>query len=242
MYRLRCCLFVIVFCPMLVPVAHADRASDIVGSLSLLGAFDAVSASLTMRIERVSGTRERGMELFYRRNGKASDVLAQVVSPAFLSNMKFLRKDAGNGSIELYLKNSSGVRRVVGDRGDEALFDSDFRTGDFMASHIDKARVVEESAEIIVLEIQPGGKAAFSARRLTLRSADLFLLSFEELDQAGRLVRRYRVVEFGEAEGKSYARLSVMELPDRNQRTWLEVTGINTAPRFGASLFSRMSL
>lgn len=220
----------------------SDDAAAILRQISLLGSFDTVSAKLNMRIERPGTTRERGLELFYRRQSSASDVLARIISPSFLSNMKFLRKESGPNQVELYLRNSQGVRRILGDRGDEPLFDSDFRTADFMMSSQDSARIVNRTAELIIVEIPPAKPGNGTAKRLHLRPSDYFLLAFEELDNSGRVLRTYRVTAFGTSSAGDYARQSVMEIPGKDQRTWLDVQQISPGVTLADSLFSRLNL
>lgn len=219
----------------------AQTPAERLSRLALLGDFPAVSVRLTMRIERGGEAKERGLELFYRQApGGVSDLLARVSAPAFLRNLKILRKQSAAG-VELYLRNTQGVRRVVGDRGDEALFDSDFRTGDFLAAAGAAGVAGEDGANIVLSLAAPPG-SAWASRRLTVRKADNFLLGFDELDAAGAALRRYEVLEFGTAAGRAYAKLSAMSVPAAGQRTLLEVTAIDPAPNLADSLFSRMGL
>lgn len=223
--------------------AFADiDATTIIKQITLLGPFESVSAEFRMIIERPNGTKERSVELFYRRQAGANDVLARVVSPAFLQNLKFLRREVSTGAVELYMRNSQGVRRVLGDRGDEALFDSDFRTTDFMPSPLSQAVILEEDAEIMVLETRLISMGSSTIRRMKIRKSDFLLLSFEEYDSNGKMTRRYSVNNLGTIDGHVYARQSVMEIPGSRQRTVLEVTKITPNPRLGDALFSRMNL
>lgn len=131
---------------------------------------------------------------------------------------------------------------MLGDRGDEALFDSDFRTADFMPSSISQAILVEENPETLVLEIQLNPTGSSIIRRVILRKTDYFLLSFEEFDAKGTITRRYSVTSFDMINGHVYAKQSVMDIPASRQRTILEVKKISANPKLGEALFSRMNL
>lgn len=241
MYSKLIIFTLILFSPTVQTYAGID-ATAIMKQISLFGAFESVSAEFRMTIERTNGSKERSIELFYRRQVGANDVLARVVAPAFLQNLKFLRRETNTGAVELYMRNSQGTRRVLGDRGDEALFDSDFRTADFMASPTSQATLLEESVETITLETRLNLAGTITIRRMLLRKSDFFLLSFEEFDVNGTMTRRYSVTSFDVANGYVYAKKSVMEVPSSGQRTVLEVKKITPNPKLGDALFSRMNL
>jgi hypothetical protein len=86
--------------------------------------------SITMQIVKAQGTKSRTLEAFVRRQGAASQILLHLVSPAFLSQMKFLSARDEKGRQSKWLKTSTGVRRLSEGNRAEALFDSDFTVED----------------------------------------------------------------------------------------------------------------
>ena len=77
---------------------------------SLFGTAKSITLKITMRLVAENGTRERGLEVFIRQDPATLRILAHVVSPAFLSQMKFLTYRQADGETSSWLKTSAGVR------------------------------------------------------------------------------------------------------------------------------------
>ena len=77
--------------------------------------------------------KDRGLEIYIQYANENSKTLIQIVRPAFLRKMKFLRQRTADGREDRWLKTSQGVRRLSEANNAEPLFDSDFTVEDLSA-------------------------------------------------------------------------------------------------------------
>ena len=109
----------------------AGEAERVLAGASLYGNTPNISMRIAMLISGPRGDKQRVLEAFIKRDGRAARIFIHVVSPGFLANMKFLTHRAEDGSESQWLSTSRGVRKLAGGgAANERLFDSDFSVED----------------------------------------------------------------------------------------------------------------
>jgi hypothetical protein len=228
----------------LAVAAAGQSAAEIYDSAWLFMKTPQASMVFTMTIHDSQGERSRGVQAYLRESPSASKMLARVISPAALGNMKFLRVATGGGAGQLWVKTSRGVRRVAAGADGEKLFGSDFTVEDFSVNTSADSRVQRledrESADSIVLQVVPTGKAA--QRIMTIDRASRLVSQVDFMDAAGAVTRAYRVLEWGEADGIRFPRKARME--DRSKGSWtlLEITQFDAKAAVPDGLFNPAGL
>lgn len=203
-------------------------AQDAFGSLNQLRLFgDSENLSMTMRMEiqENSSTKERIIVLKMSHKQGADRSLVTVSSPAFLSKLAFLRIRDGKG-LRQWLRTSSSVQRLADGNRKERLFGSDFTAGDF-------SDLGEEILEAAFIADSPVGMARISARAswghriISFNPEDTLVREVDYLDNAGTLIKRYRVKETTTIGGKLYPQLATMETIGSNSSTTISLLEVD---------------
>ncbi len=223
-----------VFCALLLAVPlSAQTAEELVRSTSFFGSAENVFMKITMTLSSKSGSKERGIEVSMKRNAGSTLVLACMVSPAFLSQMKFLTHRQADGRVDTWLKTSQGVRKLAASGGTEKVFDSDFTVEDFTGldpagfSCVLLPDAVIDDVVCRAVQMTPAAPVGYTRKVLYLEKDGLALRGIDYMDGKGTLVRQYRLLRAGTSAGASYPALSVMRSLGSGTETTLEVKEID---------------
>jgi hypothetical protein len=233
-----------------VPAAAQESreltAEEILKNVYLLGDAPNIVLSASMDIKSPRGDKTRVLDIYISQNDDESKILAQVSSPAFLRNLKFLTHQFTDGSDDKWVKTSRGVRRLAEGNYGEALFDSDFTVEDL--SRINQSRFNLELADSSEF---PGMRAVKATP--TYRNPDythkVFLIEVETGMLAGvnffigeGLIKRYTLVERQLVDGELYPLICLMEDLSEDTSTIFEIIEVSIEDSIPARLFNRGSL
>ena len=214
-------------------------------SAHIFGTGTSVEAAADLQIFEASGQTTRGIELYLQREGSLrTRMLAQVVSPAFLRNLKLLTITEGANSTT-WMKTSQGTRRLGSGGGDQAVFSSHFRAGDFENLNREDYRF----AFVPDMRSAPSNTAieAEDFRNESLRrvyeidSATGSFVRIRYFDDS-ELVREYQVLEFGSFDGATVPARARMDDYRAGGHTILVVQEYDADARIPARMFNPASL
>ena len=129
---------------------QAETAGEVLSNAHILGEHQSIVMKVLMDIEKSGNSTERKLEIYLEHeNTGAARVLTQIVSPAFLRNMKFLLRRGDDGSEDKWLKTSKGIRRLSNANAAESIFNSDFTVEDFSFVNVSdyRLRFLEDADE-----------------------------------------------------------------------------------------------
>jgi hypothetical protein len=228
--------------------AGSYSPAAILQGATIFGRFDAMEIEAEMAIRDSRSTKSRGLAIAveHRQNG-TTRVLARVVSPGFLSRMKYLVHHHENGREDAWLSTSRGVRRLTGARRQVRLFDSDFTAEDFApldTGSLDLQLI--EGAESpcsgcvgIRAREQSGSQ---TTRLLFVEQGTGLIHQVDYLDRSGDLVRRYELVATQTIRGQTVPRTCRMEDFERESVTTLRFTSVKLPDSVPARLLNPGSL
>jgi len=225
-------------------VLFAQNSADAIASKARFfatGEQQRVVARLTVELGAEKKMRE--LELFYFTSPGSDKLLARIISPAFLREMKVLLVTS-DGRSDTWIKTSQGVTRLgLGSRG-ESLFQSDFLTSDFNIPEagwsfskndgVDGFRIIERRSE---------RSDDFFLQRLYLRAVDFVVARRDYIDSAGMVARSYVVTEWEPGAGVSDrpARIDLIKSKSKGL-SYFEIIEIHAQDRLPEGLFSPGSL
>lgn len=224
----------------------ADRsAAEILDNTHLLGNAENIVMTATMDIKSPRGDKSRTLDIYISQDKEVSKILAQVTSPPFLRNLKFLTHQYSNGSDDKWVKTSRGVRRLAEGNYGETLFDSDFTVEDL--SRIDEAR--------FDLEVVDAGRTGVRAVKATptygnpdyshkvfFVEAETGMLTGVDFYDGDELIRQYTLTERQTLDGELYPRLCKMENFREGTSTVLSIEVVSIEDSIPSRLFNRGSL
>jgi hypothetical protein len=225
----------------------ADPA-EILRNASLFGQFTSLTADLDMEIHERRGTKDRGIAAYVERDDENARALVQIVSPAFLNNLKFLSiTEAGDTS--QWLATSRGVRRVSGSNRNDRLFDSDFTVEDLSDYDPEDYDLTLQGSELVdgvdchVLEAVPVSADTDYARRIMFVDKQTGLLVRARfLDDDGVVVREFELLERMELDGVPFPREVKMTTVQAGTYTVLSVREAVTGEDIPDRIFNRGNL
>ena len=234
---------------MLVAAIAAEEPSpeELLASGNILGGSGSVVMKVSMSIETSRGSKERGLEVYIRREGDGSKVLAQIVAPAFLSSLKFLYHRDPGGKESKWLKTSRGVRLLSEAQRSERLFDSDFTAEDLSDVNPAKFRLRSMSAQsngaLVCIEAIPvEGRSFYDRKVLCFDSGTRILRRIDYFDGEGGLIKQYTLDETQLVDGELYPARSTMRDLRSGGQTELRVEGVEAGDSIPDRLFSRANL
>jgi hypothetical protein len=224
----------------------SEDAAEYLESASLFGPAKILVLRLEMSIARGGSEISREVELSLDRSPSGVKSLARIVSPAFLSGMKFLKISATGKADAQWVKTSRGLRRLGETNRSEAVFDSDFTAEDFGsigASGFDIAFSPERDrdGERAILA-RPKGAAPYALRLLFFDKGTRLLTGMEYLDAAGATLKRYRVTSIEGRGAEARPAEATMEDLRTGGRTRLRVLSFATPASLPARTFNSASL
>jgi len=230
-----CCFAVLA--PLAIPLCAESAASEaearrLLDSATIFGDSPCIVARLEMRISGGGPEKTREIELSIDRKPGRTLTLARIVNPAFLSDMKFLKRIEAGMSDGQWVKTSRGVRRLGEGNRFEQIFGSDFTAEDFgtiESSGFDIFRdPARDTAKETVVAAKPRIKAPYALRLIYISRSGGLVTKMEYLDEASRVLRRYSVVKIEGAEAKARPIEATMEDMTRGGATSLKILSLTT--------------
>jgi hypothetical protein len=209
-----------------------DEARSLLASASIFGSSPRIVARLEMRISGSGGDKTREIELSIAREGANTRSLARIINPAFLSDMKFLKRIESGQSDSQWVKTSRGVRRLGDGNRYEQIFGSDFTAEDFGAigsTGFDIYRdFSRDGPDERVVAARPLLKAPYALRLIYINRSSGLVTRMEYLDGDSRVLRKYMVTKV-EGEGLGARPLeAIMEDTSRGGSTSLKILSMTT--------------
>ena len=238
--------FAAIAAPMAAQNARTPTVEEILGNVYLLGDAPNIVLSASMDIRSPRGDKNRALDIYISQNDDESKILAQVTSPAFLRNLKFLTHQFSNGSDDKWVKTSRGVRRLAEGNYGEALFDSDFTVEDL--SRINQSRfdleVVDsgETSGTRTIEATPTYSNPDYTHKVFKIEVETGMLVGVDFFEDEELIRRYTLVERQVITGELYPLLCLMEDLTKGTSTLLQITKVSIEDSIPSRLFNRGSL
>lgn len=227
-------------------LADADTPASHVHDSHILGISEYTEVEATMIIHGTRGEQTRRLEiLMHRPQEHESRVLARIVWPGFLTNMKFLIHNNGNGNQEKWMKTSRGVRRLSDANTDEPVFNSDFTVEDFSDLTGERYRFAYHRAD------DPNGIRVVEARRTDAASVSkVFYIDpdaklirrIDYLDRSGELVRQYRILATQQVASHDYPKHAEMRDLESGTSTEIRIESVDVSSRIPSRVFNRAGL
>lgn len=227
------------------PSGGPESAVRILRGSSLFGTDPRFELSISMKIVERGGEKDRRMTVAVEQTDAGSSMLARIVHPAFLSNMKYLRVQKTGSAVQQWLKTSRGVMRVTGSGAGERIFGSHFTVEDF-------GETTEAEFELSVEEIGSGVSVIAAVPRdrnrgyrRKLVSADRstgLITGVKYLDDNGKPVRTYTLEETQSIDGTIYPKRAVMRDERTGETTTLSIETVERPSAFPSRLFNPAGL
>lgn len=206
-------------------------------NVSVYGNTPNLTARIQMKIATSRGVQNRVLEAYVKRTADASETFIRMISPAFLSNMKFLSKRSSSGTEVHWIGTSRGVRRVAtGGSNTEHLFDSDFTVEDLSSISVDRYRLRVlpkrqiEGRTCLSIEARPKYSGADYVRKIIyVEVGSMLLMGIDYFDSRGQIVRSYRTTSTQRVSGQELPRTCVMSTPENGSSTVLTFERVETA-------------
>ena len=238
------------FCSAALFCAGSVGAADVATVLEnahLLGPSESIVLRAVMDIHSRGGASTRTVEVSIEREADgAARILAQVIEPAFLRNLKFLMHRDHRGRSDFWMRTSSGTRRLTGRDNTESIFNSDFTVEDF--SYIDIA-----AYELALLPDQPAGSTVIDGRLtqaspthtrrvFTVEDETGLIERVRYLDANGRMVKEYELLTRQEISGQTLPHEAVMTNHTEGTFTKLTIVSVDPDARIPARVFNPAGL
>ncbi len=227
---------------------EAPDPADILRGAALFGRFTSLEVDLTMEIHERRGTKDRGLVVYVERDGDDARTLVQIVSPAFLSRMRFLSVTDGEDTAQ-WLATSRGVRRIAPSSRNDKLFDSDFTVEDLSDYDPDDFDLTITGSERIngsdayVLEAVPLDIETDYAKRVMYVDKETGLLVLARfLDGSGDVIREFELLEHMDLDGIAFPKVARMTTVSRNTFTILTVDNARAGHDIPDRIFNRGDL
>lgn len=224
------------------------EARALIEAASIFGPYPRLIAKIEMRMFPADGgaAKTRELEISIQRSGGRIFTLARVTSPAFLGDMKFLKRMEPGKADAQWVKTSRGVRRLAADRRYESLFDSQFTSEDFGSvdgSGYELSLVPDrDDAASRVVAAKPTDSAPYARRLIRLARDSGLVTAMEYLDASGKALKRFSVIEV-EGSGRD-ARPVELRMDDlvSGASTRLRVIALATPSSIPERVFNPLSL
>ena len=234
------------FCALGLAGLGAEEAAAYLEASSLFGQAPVAVARLDMLIARKGSEISRVVELSLDRSGPGAKTLARIISPAFLSGMKFLKIAMPGEPEAQWLKTSRGIRRLGAANRSEPVFDSDFTAEDFGTISSEGFELsfspARDGSGWRAIEARPRGAAPYALRVLYIDPSTRLLMGMDYLDSGGAALKRYRVTSVTGSGPASRPAEALMEDLRTGGSTRLRITSFETPASLPARLFNSASL
>lgn len=235
-------IILLVFLLLSTVPLFGNPAASLLDSSSLLGTAEKAIYSADMEI--FNGNSSKSRKLIIYRETSGSDVfnlLAQVTSPAFLSNMKLLVLKDGQQESR-WMKTSRGVRSIASSGRKERIFDSDLDTDDLVD--------IESSQFSISLVKDLGTEICLSAREIatgfsrtiTVDQDSQLITHIDYYDANNILYKTYELLETTIIEGYAFPQKGRISSIKDKTHTDLTFTSIELPTSISTRIFNRHQL
>jgi hypothetical protein len=247
MKRTKISLLVITALLVLGGTAFAQTPEEVLAGVNVIGNATNAIIEIDMNIHTGRGSKDRTLEIYYTEEPDGTvKSLAQVISPTFLRNLKFLSYMYSDGRADQWVKTSRGVRRLSSGSGTgQELFDSDFTTEDLSDVSPSDYELDFLSAETILdrevfsVQARPKARGAeYSEKVYYVGKASGLLLGIDYL-KGGDLVKRYRVNETQEIGGDLFPERCTMENLEQDTSTVLNFESIDTPNSIPGTVYNK---
>jgi hypothetical protein len=231
------CLLSLPFAALLAEAA-AGEADELAAKAVFFSTRPSMRVEASLSVVMGKESKKRELELLFSSKKGSSRLLARVVSPAFLREMKVLQVSSEKGD-DTWIKTSQGVKRIGRGSKPEALFQSDFLTSDFsLPAGGWRASVMDGNDGMRVIERDGLKGEGFAFQRLSLRGEGLLVSKREFLDVDGKTLRAYEVLEWKAEDGlERPVRIELRTRKEENH-SLLEVTKLDGKADLPDGLFS----
>lgn len=184
----------------------SQSAESVLESATLFGEGIAAIARLEMRIKSANGEKIREIELMIDHSAGKMRTIARIVSPSFLSGMKFLKIHENGKPDAQWMRTSSGIRRLGESDKSEKVFGSSFTVDDFgaiSASGFDIAfaadkKTIQETAILACPKI----KTSYASKIIWMDNATKLIMAIEYAGDGGKILKRYNVTQASAARDR----------------------------------------
>ncbi|HUX41943.1 MAG TPA: outer membrane lipoprotein-sorting protein [Rectinemataceae bacterium] len=195
MKRLSLVIIALVF-PFL---AAAEDPAIFLSSAYLFTPEPVFVVKIGMNIQEPGGQKTREVELSVEKQGDRSFSLSRVTRPAFLSDMKFLKRSENEKVDSIWVKTSRGVRRIGDGNRNESVFGSHFTVEDFGSIDgkgfdlsFNKSLDTNSERAIVAKPLSP---ATYALRVIWVENDNGLVTRMEYRDASGKILRRYLVTK-----------------------------------------------
>lgn len=236
-------MFTAFFFAFPIDLAYAKpNAYEILKESSIMGSAEKVIYRADMEIFSSRGSKSRKIEIYKEESGNDSyKLLAQVVFPTFLRDMKLLMISE-NGQDARWMKTSRGVRSIADSGRTEQIFDSDLDTDDLANINIDNYTLTLQEETYNSYIINAVEKSTSNRRLITIDRTMNIISSIEYIDTAGRIYKDYQLLETKILDGVFFPKESIISRPLNNTYTVLTFTSIELPSSIPARMFNRHQL
>ena len=218
----------------------AENAQKLLESATLFGERGAAIARMEMRIQSRDGEKTREIELMIDHGAGKVRTVARIVSPSFLTGMKFLKiREAGKPDAQ-WLRTSSGVRRLGESNKSETIFGSNFTVEDFGAidaTGFDIALLpAKDSSTARAVRALPKTPTYYHEKILWVEKDSSLVSAMEYHDPEGRVLKRYEVMTFSAT--RDHPIDAKMIDPNSGTTTLLHIISLEMRPSLSDRFFS----
>jgi len=241
-HRIIRCLCLAFFLIFLAFPLFGEEAVTLLESASLLGTAERAVYLTEMEIFTTKGSKTRNLTIYKETDGKdVFRLMAQVTSPAFLTNMKLLVVKDGQQELR-WMKTSRGVRSIAVSGRKEQIFDSDMDTEDLVdiESSLFTISLKEDYGETVSLMAIE--KATGYSRIITMdRNTDL-IIHIDYYDSENILYKTYHLLESSPIEGYVFPKKGRISSIKENTSTELTFLSIVLPTSIPTRIFNRHQL
>jgi outer membrane lipoprotein-sorting protein len=230
---------VILSTPGLAPLAAqtpSERGRALVQQLDERArGYGDFEATLTMRILRGDGERQRQMRVRGLESADGDRTRIVLERPADLAGTEFLSVAGADGQRAqwIYLRSARRVRMIAGAQSSDSFLGSHFTFDDMTPPSIEgysyrwvRDEEIAGRAGALVERVREDGSGAYPRQLLAIDTERALLLGVEFFDAQGRRRRHLMLEEHREIDGFWQATRMTMTEVDTGERTVLEWTDI----------------
>jgi hypothetical protein len=208
--------------------AHGETAEDIIEQAREVRTMERSIQTVNMVLVSKNGSeRARQITVKARRDDDTIKSLIRFNSPSDVAGTTFLQIEQPDGSDEqmLYMPALKRVNRISGASRKGSFMGSDFSYEDLDLTPGEDAThtVVETTDAHWVIDTHPGASSTYGRVHTTVLKGSYLVKHSDFFDKEGAHVKTLRITETSIIDGKTLAKVSIMQTLKRNTSTRLEV-------------------
>ncbi len=209
-------------------LAYAQTAEEIIDQAQEVRTMERSIQTVNMILVSKNGAeRAREITVKARRDGDTLRSLIRFDSPSDVAGTTFLQIEQPDGTDEqmLYMPALKRVNRISGASRKGSFMGSDFSYEDMDLTPEEDAthEVVETTDTHWVIDTNPGASSSYGRLRTTVLKGSYLVKESEFFDKDGVHVKTLKVTETSTTDGRTLAKVSIMQTHKRNTSTRLEV-------------------